>query len=163
MALAIADYLNYDLITINLNNFSKLQIGSITSAIDNDSSNYVILFDEIDTLFSNRDEDIDQNHKEAISNLLAFLDSPLSPNNVVFVATTNYIDRLDKAVIRKGRFDKAIEIKNISYNTAVKMCKSFGLSASEVNNILKDEKGLYNPASLQSKILEIMKSRLENS
>ena len=163
LALAIADYLNYDLITINLNNFSKLQIGSITSAIDNDSSNYVILFDEIDTLFSNRDEDIDQNHKEAISNLLAFLDSPLSPNNVVFVATTNYIDRLDKAVIRKGRFDKAIEIKNISYNTAVKMCKSFGLSASEVNNILKDEKGLYNPASLQSKILEIMKSRLENS
>ena len=164
LALAIADYLNYDLITINLNNFSKLQIGSITSAIDNDSSNYVILFDEIDTLFSNRDEDIDQNQKEAISNLLAFLDSPLSPNNVVFVATTNYIDRLDKAVIRKGRFDKQIEINNISKETATKMCRSFGIKdKNELELLLSNSKdNKFNPATLQSDILEVIKSHLHN-
>ena len=57
-------------------------------------------------------EDIDaivQNHGE--SDLLAMLDGELQIDNVVFVATTNYPEKLDKRISnRPSRFDELIEI-----------------------------------------------------
>ena len=166
IANAIAAYLDCNIVTIDMTNFANLDIAGISTTINADSSRYIILLDEIDVLFSNRDNNSkDQN--EAISKLLLLLDSVQSPDNVVFVATTNYIDRLDPALIRKGRFDKKIEIGNISYNTAVKMCRSFGIKdEGEVELLLDksktDKNNNFNPATLQSDILEVMKSHLQN-
>ena len=166
IANAIAAYLDCNIITIDMTNFANLDIAGISTTINADSSRYIILLDEIDVLFSNRDNNSkDQN--EAISKLLLLLDSVQSPDNVVFVATTNYVDRLDPALIRKGRFDKKIEIGNISYNTAVKMCRSFGIKdEGEVELLLAksktDKNNNFNPATLQSDILEVMKSHLQN-
>lgn len=56
-----------------------------------------------------------------IKQLLQFLDSSQSPNNVIFIATTNYIDRLDHALVRKGRFDLKIELDDFNKDTARKM------------------------------------------
>jgi len=57
-------------------------------------------------------EDIDaiiERHGE--SSLLAMLDGELQIDNVVFVATTNYPERLDKRLVnRPSRFDEIIEI-----------------------------------------------------
>ena len=166
IANAIAAYLDCNIVTIDMTNFVNLDIAGISTTINADSSRYIILLDEIDVLFSNRDNNSkDQN--EAISKLLLLLDSVQSPDNVVFVATTNYIDRLDPALIRKGRFDKKIEIGNISYNTAAKMCRSFGIKdEGEVELLLAksktDKNNNFNPATLQSDILEVMKSHLQN-
>ena len=166
IANAIAAYLDCNIITIDMTNFASLDIAGISTTINADSSRYIILLDEIDVLFSNRDNNSkDQN--EAISKLLLLLDSVQSPDNVVFVATTNYVDRLDPALIRKGRFDKKIEIGNISYNTAVKMCRSFGIKDEEEVELLlakskTDKDNNFNPATLQSDILEVMKSHLQN-
>ena len=58
-------------------------------------------------------EDIDaitEQHGEA--SILALLDGELQIDNVVFVATTNYPERLDKRLInRPSRFDEIIEIE----------------------------------------------------
>ena len=167
IANAIAAYLNCNIVTIDMTNFASLDIAGISTTINADSSRYVILLDEIDVLFSNRDDSSNKDQNEAISKLLLLLDSVQSPDNVVFVATTNYVDRLDPALIRKGRFDKKIEIGNISYNTAVKMCRSFGIKDErEVELLLsknnKDKDNKFNPATLQSDILEVMKSHLQN-
>lgn len=160
IALAIASYLKCNIINIDLSNFSNFNIGEVVTAIDADKDRYVILLDEIDTLFKSRDDqDTTQEQKEAVSKLLALLDSAQSPNNVVFVATTNYIDRLDKAVIREGRFDKQYCIKNISKQTAIKMCYSFGLTHDEINKLLKDKVGDINPAKLQVEIVDTLKRR----
>lgn len=160
IALAIASYLKCNIINIDLSNFSNFNIGEVVTAIDADKDRYVILLDEIDTLFKSRDDqDTTQEQKEAISKLLALLDSAQSPNNVVFVATTNYIDRLDKAVIREGRFDKQYCIKNISKQTAIKMCYSFGLTHDEINKLLRDKVGDINPAKLQVEIVDVIKRR----
>ena len=166
IANAIAAYLDCNIITIDMTNFANLDIAGISTTINADSSRYIILLDEIDVLFSNRDNN-SKYQNEAISKLLLLLDSVQSPDNVVFVATTNYIDRLDPALIRKGRFDKKIEIGNISYNTAVKMCRSFGIKdEGEVELLLAksktDKNNNFNPATLQSDILEVMKSHLQN-
>ena len=167
IANAIAAYLDCNIVTIDMTNFADLDIAGITTTINADSARYVILLDEIDVLFSNRDESNNKDQNEAISKLLLLLDSVQSPDNVVFVATTNYIDRLDPALIRKGRFDKKLEIGNISYNTAVKMCNSFGIKDEKEIELLlsktkNDNNNKFNPATLQSDILEVMKSHLQN-
>ena len=75
----------------------------------------------------------------------------------------NYIDKLDDAVIRKGRFDKQYEITDISRESAYKMCKSFKLSEESINKVLNGKTFPVNPAALQTDILEEMKYTISNS
>jgi chaperone BCS1 len=161
MAAAIADYLHYGLVTIDAQTFNYMNIPDIVGTINSDNNRYVILIDEIDTLFASRDnEDASDEQKKNTAKLLSFLDSPQSPNNVVFVATTNYIDRLDEALTRKGRFDLIQEFVNLDYKAAKDMCKSFNLSSSVAESIIRTFKDVndINPVELQDKILQQIKS-----
>ena len=158
LASAIATYLNCGLISIDTATFGDLNITEVVESINADNNRYVILIDEIDTIFTSRDnDDITDSQKVRTSKLLSLLDSQQSPNNVVFVATTNYIDKLDKAVIRKGRFDMSIELGNISKDTAMEMCKSFNLSKEQSVKAISNFDGReINPAELQNVILTII-------
>lgn len=61
----------------------------------------VVIIEDIDAVLRDYGE----------SNLLAMLDGELQIDNVVFVATTNYPERLDKRLInRPSRFDEVIKI-----------------------------------------------------
>lgn len=159
LASAIATYLNCGLISIDTTSFGDLNITEVVESINADNCRYVVLLDEIDTIFANRDsENISEAQKAKISKLLALLDSQQSPNNVIFVATTNYVDKLDKAVIRKGRFDMSVELGNISKTTAEEMCKSFNLNNTETKKALSYYKDAdeINPADLQNTILSVV-------
>ena len=158
LASAIATYLNCGLITIDTATFADLNITEVVESINADNNRYVILIDEIDTIFTSRDEDnITDSQKVRTSKLLSLLDSQQSPNNVIFVATTNYIDKLDKAVIRKGRFDMSIELGNISKDTAMEMCKSFNLTKEQSMKAISEFEGReINPAELQNVILTVI-------
>lgn len=159
LASAIATYLNCGLISIDAASFGDLNISEVVESINADNCRYVVLIDEIDTIFATRDDEaISEKQKAKISKLLALLDSQQSPNNVIFVATTNYINRLDKAVIRKGRFDMSVELGNISKDTAIEMCKSFNLNDSETKKALEQFRNTneINPAELQNTILTVV-------
>lgn len=158
LASAIATYLNCGLISIDTATFEDLNITEVVESINADNNRYVILIDEIDTIFTSRDEEnITDKQKVKTSKLLSLLDSQQSPNNVIFVATTNYIDKLDKAVVRKGRFDMAVELGNISRDTAMEMCKSFNLTeAQSLKAIEMFNDREINPAELQTAILTII-------
>ena len=158
LASAIATYLNCGLITIDTATFADLNITEVVESINADNNRYVILIDEIDTIFTSRDEDnITDSQKVRTSKLLSLLDSQQSPNNVIFVATTNYIDKLDRAVIRKGRFDMSIELGNISKDTAMEMCKSFNLTKEQSMKAISEFEGReINPAELQNVILTVI-------
>lgn len=152
LAVAIATYLKCNLISIDMSTFDDLDITDLTGAINADTANYVIFLDEIDVVFKSRDENITDAQRERTAKLLTFLDSANSPSNVVFVATTNYPERLDSAVTRKGRFDLTVHVDNFSKDTAEKMCKGFDTSLDNIK-VEALENGKYNPASLQSAIL----------
>lgn len=158
LASAIATYLNCGLVSIDTATFEDLNITDVVESINADNNRYVILIDEIDTIFTSRDDEtITDKQKVKTSKLLSLLDSQQSPNNVIFVATTNYIDKLDKAVIRKGRFDMAVELGNISRDTAMEMCKSFNLTdAQSLKAIEMFNDREINPAELQTVILTII-------
>lgn len=158
IASAIATYLNCNMIIIDTSNFWRINISEVTASINADSNMYVILLDEVDAIFKKR-EDVDNDEQiKTTTKLLHFLDSANSPSNAVFVATTNFYDKLDAAVTRKGRFDKEFEVTDLSYNTAIKMCEGFGMDSSAAVDLLgSDHSKKFNPASLQADILERIK------
>lgn len=164
LANAIATHFNDSLIVIDMGTFDKLDINTLSQSINADDEQYVILLEDIDCIFKNLDRsegsDISKDDLKIVNKLLQFTDSNSSPNNVIFVATTNHYDRLDEAITRKGRFDLQIEVKGINKDTAKKMCKSFDLSDETIDDILSKVSFPVNQSSLQSMILESIKNNL---
>ena len=96
---------------------------------------------------------------------MQFLDSNSSPTNVIFIATTNHIERLDSALLREGRFDLKVEVKPLSRPEAELFGKSFDLSEDMVTDILNTidsestERGMYNQSRLQARLLACIENK----
>eukprot|EP00917_Polyrhabdina_sp_WS-2016_P009738 GHVP01021427.1.p1 GENE.GHVP01021427.1~~GHVP01021427.1.p1 ORF type:complete len:658 (+),score=133.07 GHVP01021427.1:43-2016(+) len=75
----------------------------------------ILFFDEIDTFCSHRSK---AGHSERlVSQLLVEIDGIKKSNNLFVLAATNRIDSIDRALLRPGRFDRHIEVKNPDRNT----------------------------------------------
>ena len=154
----IATTFNCDMILINMSEFAYLDIDHITSTINADDNTYVVVLEDIDCVIGDRESDEDDlENKKNVNKLLQFLDSTSSPSNVIFVATTNHIEKLDDAIKRDGRFDLILNITDINRDTAIEMCKSFGITDNKIiidiiDNNLMD--GKINPSKLQNLILQ---------
>lgn len=134
----IASYYKREIININVASIHELNFNMLANSINNDNEHkYIIVFEDIDTLFLNRiHENMDKDEKAIINKLLQFLDSNLSPNNVIFIATTNHINLLDDALLREGRFDLKVNVKPLNRSGAYIFGKSFGIFESDMNKIL---------------------------
>jgi SpoVK/Ycf46/Vps4 family AAA+-type ATPase len=163
---AIANYYNRSILNIDISNFDKIDLSYITQAINVDKQNYIVLLEDIDTLFLNRNsDDLNKEENSIVNRLLQFLDSNTSPNNVIFIATTNHIDRLDEALLRHGRFDLKVEVDEIDEKTAYTFGRDFTLDDNSIAEILDKyiedtgrTDGLYNQSAMQAYIL----NKLEN-
>lgn len=138
---------------------------SINEVKDNtrDDRKYILLIEDIDFLFTDRrkigkSEDgeeaapIDKDMNKKTSLLFQVLDGVLSNDNLMVVATTNYIERLDPALIRDGRFDFRIEVNGLDYESATKVCERFDITPDEID--LGSWKLPISPATLQAVILK---------
>lgn len=172
IAKVLATTHNRSIITVNMSAIDNIDFGTLSMLINNDKGyKYIVLLEDIDTLYNlNRESKEDNkeantiNEKKVINKLLQFLDSNQSPNDVIFIATTNHVDKLDPAILREGRFDLKVEVKGLVKRDAVKFIESFGLSKKEADSILKKydtEKGTkdgrYNQSALQAMSLSAMK------
>ena len=104
--------------------------------------------DDDDGDFRNSNDDMNKR----TSLLFQVLDGVLSSSNLIVIATTNYFNRLDPALIRDRRFDYKIELKGLDYNTAVKVCERFGVDPADIN--LNEWKTPIAPATLQTVLLK---------
>ena len=166
LAKAIATKYKDDLIIVDMTTFSTLNTSMLTQSIDADDKQYIVLLEDVDTLFNSLDrtsENVDKEEKAIINKMLQFLDSNSSPNNVIFIATTNHIEKLDDAIKRAGRFDAKIEVGPICKDTAIKMIRSFDItSQEEINEILSQVDSFpVNQSQLQSVILSFFKEKLK--
>ena len=84
--------------------------------------------------------------------LFQLLDGVFSTDNTIYVATTNYIDRLDSALIRYGRFDIQEELKYFDYEHALEFVGMFGYGEDLLTEI--DIQYPVQPAYLQSRIMD---------
>ena len=163
---ALASTYNRSIVNVNVSNLKYIDLVKLTQAINvDDVRDYIILLEDIDTLFLNREDDkSDKDDQAVINKLLQFLDSNTSPTNVIFIATTNHLERLDQALLREGRFDLKVEIKPLKDKESVEFGTSFTLSEDVSKDLIKSihkefpDRELINQSLLQSRIL----SKIEN-
>lgn len=143
----------------NLNTTSKAlmcQIDYVISNINNSvtQSNTpelnIIILEEIDSVFPKVRDESTPEQLEKINMLLQFLDGPLTPNNTIFIATTNRMDKLDEAITRDGRFNIQINMDNFDKDEAIEMCNKYDVDINDIIDI-KDEDRI-RPATLQKLI-----------
>lgn len=161
LANALCAKYGLDMVLIDMNTFDKLDVNILTQCINGDDNTYLVLLEDIDTIFNidRESNNIEKDDKKVINKLLQFLDSNSSPNNVIFIYTTNYINKLDEALLRKGRVDKSVYIGPIDKSRARLMCESFDITEENINDIMNNypDGSLVNQSTLQSEILDKIK------
>ncbi len=133
-------------------NLNELSDKSLKEAIAYVPEKSVIVFEDIDamevgnsrnndskskekTLFEKKYfKDDKENDKEGIaqrlfgvslSGLLNVLDGFNAPSGVIFVMTTNHIDKLDKALLRPGRIDYKLHLAQATIEQKMKLYLKF--------------------------------------
>jgi SpoVK/Ycf46/Vps4 family AAA+-type ATPase len=76
----------------------------------------------------NREEEKKRNRKLTLSGLLNALDGPTATTGRLLFMTTNYINKLDPALIRSGRIDYEIEFKPVLSSQIKRLFQRFYLS-----------------------------------
>lgn len=111
LAGAIAEHMGWDIFLMDLSNMTSSH--QFTRAFKRLPENAVVNLEDIDTMFSNRENtDDDGTHKIKLTTLLNALSGVAQKNKLIVVITTNYVDKLDPALLREGRCDFKMEIKN---------------------------------------------------
>jgi hypothetical protein len=148
---AVASYMNYNMHIINLKSYKEEE--DLINRIVSVSPKSIILFEDIDCVVGDR-ESSDEDNKtklKILGTLLNIIDGVSSPNNVIFMATTNHFDKLDSALVREGRFDLKLNITNLNKELAEEMCNRYEVGY----NMLDGEIFPINPSYLQSKIFRL--------
>ena len=136
-------------------------------------SQKVINIDDIDCVCEARKDNKSQENMNKVAELLDFLDNPPTfnfkakdglyyPISIV-VASTNYYDKLDKAVKRHGRFDLTIELKYFNKKEAKEFCKIYDLRLEDVYKGKINDDFSISPAELQALCLENINKSLKNT
>lgn len=70
----------------------------------------IIFFDEIDSIATSRQKDTASYEKKLLNQLLTCLDGFTPRDGVIFIAATNFVESLDEAIKRPGRFDRIVHV-----------------------------------------------------
>jgi AAA+ superfamily predicted ATPase len=181
LARIISDYYDAILFTFNsksyIYDFFNFTIYDSFSQDIRKHKKFIFLFDEIDIIL--KDTLIDpvskasaESENSKLETILKVLDGELSVHNSITILTTNHMEDLDERVIRSGRIDCDIEMKDLSYEYALKILEKFDVDPGKYFEILsfyiKEDKSdstkenitekvikkwKYNPSKLESIIL----------
>lgn len=152
---SVYDYL--DASTFYIVNSSRIEedIENLTRLREERTGIFVIVFEDFDTFFTNSNREKTELSKRDSDNmnlLLQFLDGAKSLTEVVYIATTNHLEKLDKALIRAGRFDFSLELTDLDKDRAGVFCLNMGYDPS-----IMEEMSItfpIRPVELRKKILE---------
>jgi transitional endoplasmic reticulum ATPase len=70
----------------------------------------LLFFDEFDAIGSRRDDEANAEDRRAVAQLLTSLERHRALSDLIVMAATNDLQRLDPAVVRPGRFDRHIRV-----------------------------------------------------
>lgn len=120
----------------------------------------IVLIEDFDMFFKSREEiegmelDVAQKKQKDVNQNAIFqlLDGIYSTENTIYVATTNYKDRIDSALIRHGRFDIQEELEYFDRGQALECLKLLGYGEDLLEKFSIDLP--VQPSLLQSKVME---------
>jgi ATP-dependent metalloprotease len=90
-----------------------------------ENSPAVIFLDEIDSLASDRKLSRQKYNAMELNQILTEMDGFQPDDKIIVIAATNMIERLDKAILRAGRFDKKIDIPMPDRESRAKLFEYF--------------------------------------
>lgn len=120
---ALASLFNMNIHMINLG--PKVDDSAFMSAIANLPNNTILLLEDIDALFVERKANDSNKSMVSFSGILNVLDGMARKNGLVTFLTTNYKNRLDKALIRPSRVDLIIKFENANKEQILQMFNKF--------------------------------------
>ncbi len=145
---ALAAHFGLSVYIVNLSDFSDR---SLMSAINQVPAHSVLLFEDIDCMKGGQSRggadsvhgqtgSVSLNAKEnvsiqigvTLSGLLNILDGFHAPTGVLFVMTTNHVEKLDPALLRPGRIDYKLCLGKASDHQKVELYRRFFPDSSEV-------------------------------
>lgn len=150
--------------------FNKLtSVAQLDTVIRNQPHKSILLIEDVDALF--KEPTVDQPDTRRILNntsmtfdgLLNVLDGVAAPEGRIIFMTTNFIDRLDPALIRPGRIDVRHEIGLASHHQIAGIVRNF---YPDVNNvdvqafIQHIPSGTVSPADIQGHLFTHINSGL---
>jgi transitional endoplasmic reticulum ATPase len=113
---ALAGELGIPFVELTYGAVSSKWIGEVPRVITNcftyarRNAPCVLFVDEIDSFIRSRDEYSNNSEDQKVTNTLLTEIVSLRKHQVVLVGATNFLDKLDPAAIREGRFDYKVEI-----------------------------------------------------
>jgi len=143
---ALAAHFGASIFTLNL---AELNDRMLMTAVNHVPANSVLLFEDIDCMQGSRSRakaDSEGGETESaklsanenffhigatLSGLLNVLDGFHAPTGVLFVMTTNHVEKLDPALLRPGRIDYKLYLGKASDHQKVELYRRFFPEASE--------------------------------
>ncbi len=145
---ALAAHFGLSVYIVNLSDFSDR---SLMSAINDVPAHSVLLFEDIDCMRSSQPravadsgagqngsvalgakENVSTQNGVTLSGLLNVLDGFYAPTGVLFVMTTNHVEKLDPALLRPGRIDYKLCLGKASDHQKVELYHRFFPDSSDV-------------------------------
>lgn len=145
---ALAAHFGLSVYIVNLADFSDR---SLMSAINDVPAHSVLLFEDIDCMRSSQPragadsgagqnvsvalstkENVSTQNGVTLSGLLNVLDGFHAPTGVLFVMTTNHVEKLDQALLRPGRIDYKLYLGRASDCQKVELYRRFFPDSSDV-------------------------------
>ena len=129
---SLATYTKRNLYTIALGQMSDERFRSLYAKIE---PNTLLLLDDIDVALNGRDDKIeDGKNGVSLQTLLDCLDGNNSKDDIIVVMTTNNKEKLDEALIRKGRIDLIEEVSYPDLNSVKEFLANFyQIDISDIN------------------------------
>lgn len=135
----------------------KMTDDSLKEAINSLPTETIVVFEDIDSLFSKNRSNKISSSALTFSGLLNALDGIGNPKGQIFVLTTNLRDQLDQALIRNGRVDLHIEFTYADseqmetmwsnfYPEAVHLARAF---STNLQGLLRSERLQITTANMQ--------------
>jgi hypothetical protein len=135
IAEGLAEKLGLKLVTITISDFIMLGVEAVEQRakiifdVLGELKNVVVLFDEIDRLITDRDSDRYLQQGDVLQlmtpSMLAKLNDLKRKRKLLFVISTNYFERIDRAIKRPGRIDQHFLILPFDQTSRVALLNNF--------------------------------------
>ena len=129
---ALASEFNMNVHIINLG--PKVDDATFMSAVSSLPNNTILLLEDIDALFIERKANDSNKSMVSFSGILNVLDGMARKNGLITFMTTNYINRLDKALIRPSRVDVIMKFKEATRVQIEQMFNKFFPQRKDFSN-----------------------------
>ena len=138
--LAIAQHFKRHIYILNLSS-TVIDDAKFIELVTSLSKDAILAIEDIDGMYADRSKEMEngkQINTVTLSTIFNTLDGLFSPEGLIFFLTTNYPEKLDKALIRPGRIALQKEFKNSNTYQAQALFKRFFPEAQErhINSFL---------------------------